>query len=145
MRSHWPALLLAVACLADVPARAQWTAYGQAALVTTDTLPVFRSEAGEDVLHVLVKDEILVPQGSGRKLSGPAGRAKVEVLVRDGKRTRAVRGWVALGPELLRFAYPCRCAQGCWPYAEEERSLAWNRCVQEAAAAAAMAASTAAP
>jgi hypothetical protein len=144
MRPHRPVLLLlALVLLAAPPALAQWTGTGDAALVLADTLTVFRAETGEEPLRVLVKDEILVAQGSGRSFSSSSGRVKVEIVVQDGKRLRPLKGWVALGPELFRFTFPCRCAQGCWPFEESGRDVRWNRCVQEAALAATLAAAPA--
>lgn len=145
MRAHRPAILLVFLLLATSPASAQWSGSGEAVLVVSDTFSVFRAETGEEVVHLLVKDEILVAQGSGRRFPEAGARVKVEYVVRDGKRSRTARGWIALGPELLRFSFPCRCAQGCWPFEEEGRDLRWNRCVQEAAAAATLAATAPEP
>ena len=145
MRPCRPALLLALAGLVAMPAPAQWSGSGDAALVVADTLTVFRSNKGDEVLHVLVKDEILVAHGSDRKLKESNGRFRVEVVVRDGKRLRAATGWVPLGEDLLLFTFSCRCAQGCWPLEEAGRGVRWNQCVQEAAVEAARNAAATAP
>ena len=137
MRPFRPALVLVLTFLAAPPAGAQWTGNGEAALVLAETVTVFRAETGNDPLHVLVKDEIVVATGPGRRFPASASRARVEIVVHDGKRARAVRGWVASGPDLLRFTFPCRCAQGCWPFESAGREARWNSCVQEAAALAA--------
>lgn len=128
-----PFLLLALAGLTALPALGQWSGSGDAALVLAESAVVFKSEKGDEALHLLVKDEIVVAHGTGRKLRESGGRARVELVLRDGKRLRAATGWVALESGFLRFSYPCRCAQGCWPFEDGERDTRWNSCVQEAA------------
>ncbi len=128
-----PLLLLALAGLTALPAPAQWRGSGDAALVLAESAVVFDSEKGDETIHLLVKDEIVVAQGAGRKLRESGGRARVELVLRDGKRLRAVTGWVSLESGFLRFSYPCRCAQGCWPFEDGGRDVRWNSCVQEAA------------
>jgi hypothetical protein len=128
-----PFLLLALAGLAALPALAQWSGSGDAALVLAESVVVFRSEKGDEPLHLLVKDEIVVAHGTGRRFRESGGRARVELVLRDGKRLRAVTGWVSRESGFLRFSYPCGCAQGCWPFEDGGREIRWNSCVQEAA------------
>lgn len=133
MRPSRPFLLLALAGLTALPALGQWSGSGDAALVLAESAVVFKSEKGDETLHLLVKDEIVVAHGTGRKLRDSGGRARVELVLRDGKRLRAATGWVDLENGFLRFSYLCRCAQGCWPFEDGGRDTRWNPCVQEAA------------